>query len=65
MSLVEVGLLSYESLLLGLEVEQLSLQEFQRFDLIVDMPGIFVWQHAEEDSLEIESFAPLGAVGFR
>ena len=65
MSLVEVGLLSNESLLLGLEVEQLSLQEFQRFDLIVDMPGILVWQHPEEDSLEIESFAPLGTVGFR
>ena len=65
MSLVKVGLLGHESLFLSLEVEQLSLQEFQRFDLIMDMPGILVRHHPEEDSLEIESFAPLGAVGFR
>ena len=65
MSLVVVGLLAHESLLLSLEVEQLSLYEFQRFDLLVDMLGIFVGQHSEEDSLEIEPFAPFSAVGFR
>ena len=65
MSLIVVSLLSHEGLLLSLKVKQLGLQEFQRFDLLMDMLSVLVWKHSEENTFEIESFTPLCAIGLR
>ena len=60
-----VSLLLQEGLLLRLQIEQLRLDVLESFDLFHDVGGVLEGQQAEEDALEAEAVAPLGAVRLR
>ena len=60
-----VSLLLQEGFLLRLKIQQLSLDVLESFDLLHDVGGVLEGQQAEEDALEAEAVAPLGAVRLR
>ena len=60
-----ISLLLQKGLLLCLQIQQLSLDVLESFDLFHDVGGVLKGQQAEEHALEAEAVAPLGAVRLR